>query len=184
VDLGDGELVRLARAGDAAAFRLLVERHQAMARARAARLCAQPDDADDIVQEAFLQAFVALDRLRDPGLFGAWLAGIVSNVHRAAARRVPPVLLADWPEPFHPASAQGLPSADDLDRAQALRAAVADLSDGQRRAVELYYYADLPAWSRNAVHDGHGPCASGSSAVCPPAGPGRSSPWARGNIML
>ena len=145
MDIGDGELVRLARAGDAAAFRLLVERHQAMARARAARLCAQPDDADDIVQEAFLQAFTALDRLRDPDRFAAWLAGIVSNVHRAAARRVRPMLLADWPEPFHPASAQGLPSADDLDRAEALRAAVADLPDGQRRAVELYYYADLPA---------------------------------------
>ena len=39
----------------------------------------------------------------------------------------------------------GLPSADDLDRAEALRAAVADLPDGQRRAVELYYYAGLPA---------------------------------------
>src|SRR5262249_57447252 len=40
------------------------------------------------------------------------------------------------------------------------------------------------SWSRNAVHDGHGPCARGSSAVCPPAGPGRVSPGARGNIML
>ncbi len=45
----------------------------------------------------------------------------------------------------HPVSAHGLPSADDLDRAEALRAAVAGLPDGQRRAVELYYYAGLPA---------------------------------------
>jgi DNA-directed RNA polymerase specialized sigma24 family protein len=65
VDIGDGDLVRLARTGDAAASRLLVERHSAMARARAARLGAHPDDVDDIVQEAFLQAFTALDRLRD-----------------------------------------------------------------------------------------------------------------------
>jgi RNA polymerase sigma factor (sigma-70 family) len=145
VDIGDGDLVRLARSGDDAAFRLLVERHRAMARARAARLSAHPDDVDDIVQEAFLQAFVALDRLRDPDRFGAWLAGIVRNVYRAAARRAPPTLLADWPEDLHPASAEGLPSAEDLDRAEALRAAVADLPDGQRHAVELYYYADLPA---------------------------------------
>jgi RNA polymerase sigma factor (sigma-70 family) len=87
MDIGDGDLVRLARAGDAAAFRLLVERHRAMARACAARLCASPGDVDDIVQESFLQAFVALDRLRDPDRFGAWLAGIVRNVHHAAARR-------------------------------------------------------------------------------------------------
>ncbi len=88
--IGDGDLVRLARAGDAAAFRLLVERHLPAARARAAHLSARSDDVDDVVQEAFLQAFVALDRLRDPDRFGAWLAGIVRNVQRAAARRDPP----------------------------------------------------------------------------------------------
>jgi RNA polymerase sigma-70 factor, ECF subfamily len=145
VDICDGDLVRRARAGDAAAFRLLVERHWLSARARAARLCAQAGDVDDIVQEAFLQAFVALDRLREPDRFGGWLAGIIRNVHRAASRPEPLMLLAEWPEGLHPVSAQGLPSADDLDRTEALRSAVAELSEGQRRAVELYYYADLPA---------------------------------------
>jgi hypothetical protein len=110
VDIGDGDLVRLARTGDAAAFRLLVERH------------------------------------REPDRFGAWLAGIVLNVHRAATRRPPPLLLADWPEDLHPASVEGLPSAEDLDRAEALGAAVAGLPPGQRRAVELYYYAGLNGW--------------------------------------
>jgi RNA polymerase sigma-70 factor (ECF subfamily) len=145
VDICDGDLVRRARTGDAAAFRVLVERHSPSARARAARLCGHADDVDDIVQEAFLQAFMALDRLRDPDRFSAWLAGIIRNVHRAAGRQEPLMLLAEWPEGLHPVSAQGLPSADDLDRVEALRAAVADLPDGQRRAVELYYYADLPA---------------------------------------
>jgi RNA polymerase sigma-70 factor (ECF subfamily) len=145
VDICDGDLVRRARAGDAAAFRLLVERHLPSVRARAARLCGQAGDVDDIVQEAFLQAFMALDRLRDPDRFGAWLGGIIRNVHRAAARQETLTLLAEWPEGLHPVSAQVLPSADDLDRAEALRAAVADLPAGQRRAVELYYYADLPA---------------------------------------
>ena len=104
-----------------------------------------PDDVDDIVQEAFLQAFTGLRRLRDPDRFGAWLAGIVRNISRAAARQTRLMLLADWPEDLHPASAQGLPSAEDLDRAAVLRAAVAGLPGGQRRAVELYYFADLPA---------------------------------------
>ena len=150
MEVGDGDLVRLAREGDAAAFRLLVERHRGAARARAARSGASGDDVDDIVQEAFLQAFVALERLREPDSFGAWLAGIVRNVQRAAGRRTPVLLLADWPEGLHPASADGLPSAEDLDRAEALRAAVAALPAGQRRAVEQCYYADQPVGTARA----------------------------------
>ena len=144
-EISDGDLVRLARDGDPVAFRLLVERHQPMARARARQLCRNPSDVDDVVQESFLQAFMALDRLRDPDRFAGWLAGIVANVCRGLQRRAPVTLLPDWPEPLHPAAADGLPSAEDLDRADAVRAAVADLPAGQRRAVALHYYADLPA---------------------------------------
>ena len=144
-DVSDGDLARLARGGDAAAFHLLVERHQAMVRTRARQLCPDPGDVDDIVQESFLQAFLALDRLRDPDRFAGWLAGIVFNVCRSLHRRAPVTLLAEWPDPLHPTSAGGLPSAEDLDRADALRTAVASLPAGQRRAVTLHYYADVPA---------------------------------------
>jgi RNA polymerase sigma factor (sigma-70 family) len=144
-DVSDGDLARLARGGDPAAFRLLVERHQPMVRARARQLAPDPGDVDDIVQESFLQAFLALGRLRDPDRFAGWLAGIVVNVCRRLRRRAPVTLLAYWPEPLHPTSAGGLPSAEDLDRAGALRAAVAGLPAGQRRAVTLHYYADVPA---------------------------------------
>jgi len=144
MDIPDGDLVRLARDGDPAAFRLLVERHLPMARARAARLCPQPDDADDAVQDAFLQAFLALGRLRDPDRFAGWLGGIVANVCRAQRRRAPLTLLGDWPENLHPASAGSLPSAEDLDRADVLSRAVAGLPPGQRQAVTRFYYADQP----------------------------------------
>lgn len=141
----DADLVVLARDGDPVAFRLLVDRHQPMVRARARSLCGNHSDVDDVLQESFLQAFIALDRLRDPERFAAWLAAIVLNVSRAQYRHAQPTLLPDWPESLHPASADGLPSAEDLDRSDALRAAIADLPGGQRRAVTLHYYAGLPA---------------------------------------
>ena len=145
-DPSDGDLARLARDGDRMAFRLLVERHQPAVRARARRLCANPSDVEDVMQESFLQAFLGLDRLRDPNRFAGWLAGITANVARALHRRsVPVTLLPDWPEPLHPTSAGGLPAPEDLDRADALRSAVAGLPAGQRRAVALHYYADVPA---------------------------------------
>ena len=143
-EVPDADLVRLAREGDPVAFRLLVERYQPMVRARAGRLCANPSDVDDVVQESFLRAFIALDQLRDPDRFAGWLAGVVLNVCRGLRRRQQLTLVPDWPEPLHPAAADGLPSAEDLDRAEALGAAVADLPAGQRRAVTLHYYAGLP----------------------------------------
>ena len=145
MDIPDGDLVLLARDGDPAAFRLLVERHLPMARARAARRCPQPDDADDAVQDAFLQAFLALDRLRDPDRFAGWLGGIVANVCHAQRRRALLILLGVLPVNLHPASADGLPSAEDLDRADVLGRAVAALPPGQRQAVTLFYYTDQPA---------------------------------------
>jgi RNA polymerase sigma-70 factor, ECF subfamily len=144
-EIPDADLVVLARDGDPVAFRLLVERHQPMVRARARSLCGNPSDVDDVVQESFLQAFIALDRLRDAERFAGWLAAIAGNVCRAQHRRAQPALLPDWPESLQPASADGLPSAEDLDRSDALRAAIAGLPDGQRRAVALHYYAGLPA---------------------------------------
>jgi RNA polymerase sigma-70 factor (ECF subfamily) len=144
-EICDGDLVRLARDGDPVAFRLLVERHQPMARARARSLCGNPSDVDDVVHESFLRAYIGLDRLRDPDRFAGWLGRITANVCRGLQRRPPVTLLPDWPEPLHPAAADGLPSAEALDRADAVRAAVAGLPEGQRRAVALHYYADLPA---------------------------------------
>jgi RNA polymerase sigma-70 factor, ECF subfamily len=151
--ISDGDLVQLARDGDPVAFRLLVERHQPMVRARAASLCANASDVDDVMQEAFLRAFTALDRLREPDRFAGWLGGIVLNVCRGLRRRDPVTLLPDSPEPppavsafpGQAASCHGQPSADDLDRADALREAMATLPAGQRRAVFLHYYAGLPA---------------------------------------
>lgn len=142
--LSDGELVGLARAGDAVAFRLLVERYRPAALARARRVGAGPHEVDDVVQEAFLQAFLGLARLREPDRFAAWLAGIVGNVHRAAVRRREALVLLDrWPEDWHPQSRDGLADADQLDRVQALAQALDTLPPGQRGAVELFYYADL-----------------------------------------
>jgi RNA polymerase sigma-70 factor, ECF subfamily len=144
-EISDGDLVALARDGDPLAFRLLVERHQRAVRNRAASLGADPGDVDDIMQESFLQAFLALDRLRDPDRFAAWLAGITANVARGLRHRDQAMLVPDWPESLHPATVGGLSSAEDLDRANALRAAMASLPAGQRRAIALHYYADLPA---------------------------------------
>ncbi|MGC7100711.1 RNA polymerase sigma factor [Amycolatopsis lurida] len=88
--MDDGELVSDARGGDVGAFELLVRRYHSMAY-RVALLSGAGDDADDVVQEAFVRAFHALGSFRVGGTFRVWLLQIVvnqaRNLHRARSRR-------------------------------------------------------------------------------------------------
>lgn len=74
----DGQLVRLALAGDSIAFDTLYERYARVVHglllARVGR-----DEADDLVQDVFLTAWRRLDDLRDPAAFGGWIAMIARN---------------------------------------------------------------------------------------------------------
>src|SRR5262245_28673353 len=101
----DGELVAATLAGERAAFGELIDRHRPRTVALARRLLRDPLEAEDVVQEALLQAYLGLEDLRAPERFGAWLGGIAANLAkmrlRAAVRldlvggrRVPTALLA------------------------------------------------------------------------------------------
>jgi RNA polymerase sigma factor (sigma-70 family) len=82
----DIDLVALARNGDKDAFGLLAQRYQMTAQRFAMRLVAKEDSAQELAQEAMLQAYLSLDRLRDPARFKSWLCGIVLNVCRSHLR--------------------------------------------------------------------------------------------------
>jgi len=82
----DIELVALARKGDKGAFALLAQRYEMIAQRFAMRLVTKEDCAQDLAQEAMLQAYLSLDHLRDPARFKSWLCGIVLNVCRSHLR--------------------------------------------------------------------------------------------------
>ncbi len=85
-DRPDASLVARARAGDKEAFGSLIERHQAMARRVAMGVLGHEDVAREMAQEAMLQTYLSLDRLRDDERFQSWLYGIVLNVCRSFIR--------------------------------------------------------------------------------------------------
>jgi RNA polymerase sigma-70 factor (ECF subfamily) len=80
-------LVELAGRGDQDAFAVLVERRLETAFRTASAILGNEADARDVVQEAFVSAWVHLPRLRDVGRFDAWLSRIVVNRCRDALRR-------------------------------------------------------------------------------------------------
>ena len=82
----DAELVALARSGSKEAFGRLVERYLPMAHHIALGMVASEDIAQELAQEAVLQAYLSLNHLRDEAAFKSWLYGIVLNVCRSYIR--------------------------------------------------------------------------------------------------
>jgi hypothetical protein len=71
------ELVEAAQAGDSEAYATLIERFQQMAYALAYRSLGDHHLAQDVVQEAAIEAFVHLSQLKEPKAFPGWLRQIV-----------------------------------------------------------------------------------------------------------
>ena len=90
--LDDEALAERARAGDDAAFAVLVEGYQERIYRLALRLSSNPSDAEEVLQETFLQAWRKIDTFRGDARFGTWLYRIATNtalMRKRAARRRP-----------------------------------------------------------------------------------------------
>ena len=82
----DAELVRRVRAGDTAAFAVLVARYRDRLGRYAVRMLGDRGDAEEALQDAFVRAYRSLHRCQEDG-FGPWLFGILVNRCRTTGRR-------------------------------------------------------------------------------------------------
>jgi len=145
----DEDLVRRARAGDQAAFNLLIERYQGMAEHMAGRMLPASDATGDILQETWLQAYLSIRNLRDPGRFRSWLVGILLNLCKSFLRERQR-RRAGWPlggvdddSIPDPEAGNPLDVAIERELHQRVLAAVEELPRAQRDAVLLFYYDSL-----------------------------------------
>lgn len=93
----DRAAVAAVSAGDAHAFRVLVDRHSRYVHRVAYRMTGNHSDAEDVVQEAFLKAYRQLGRFEARADFRTWLHKIAVNCaidlirgrrHRAGAQSI------------------------------------------------------------------------------------------------
>ncbi|MCC7433725.1 MAG: sigma-70 family RNA polymerase sigma factor [Methanoregulaceae archaeon] len=86
LDSSDFALVRRARDGDYEAFEQLFDRHRLLVYRFAYQMVHRRDDAEDMVQEAFVRAYQNLHKYRDEAKFTTWLLRIVTNLCTDQAR--------------------------------------------------------------------------------------------------
>ena len=88
----DQELVRRVKRGDRSAFDLLFVRYQHKILSLVGRFFSDPEEIEDIAQEAFVKAFRALPSFRGESAFYTWLYRIAINTaknHLAVKARRP-----------------------------------------------------------------------------------------------
>jgi RNA polymerase sigma factor (sigma-70 family) len=123
-----------------------------IARRFAMRLIADKDLAQELAQEAMLQAYLSLDHLRDAARFKGWLCGIVLNVHRSRlrAQRVTFFSLEAMTGglQFDAVSLSGITVtperiAEERELHQTILGAINTLESKDRGATLLFYYDEL-----------------------------------------
>ena len=131
-------LIRRAREGSDEAFSRLVTEHQQAVRAFVRRLCAIPDDADDLAQEAFVTAWSHLHKLHDGVSFRTFVCSIAyrkalndrRRFNRAGARET------EW------SGLQEQSRSSTIDAKLTIQTALASLPLDQRAAISLCIAAD------------------------------------------
>lgn len=137
----DNQLIEAALAGNSAAFGELVRKYQDRLHTTMTHLTRSSEDARDVVQDAFVKAFVKLDTFRGSSGFYTWLYRIAFNTAMSQKRRHRPLPSTDarsdcGQQVPDPAGGPG----DRLEReelAAQVRAALDTLSDEHRTVLVL-----------------------------------------------
>lgn len=142
VPIEDAKLVKAAVAGDRDAYGELVERYQDRLFNTLLRVLGSRDDAKDVAQDAFVQAFVKLETFRGASRFYTWLYRIAMNMALSHRRRRRPVLSIEAVREGvgdEPVDQNRGPEARMMDgeRAAAVQAALARLGEEHRQILVL-----------------------------------------------
>ena len=139
----DFEVIRQVLAGDTEAFETLVRRYQQPIFRLTYRMTRNVEDARDLAQEAFVQAYRSLGNFQQRASFSTWLYRIAMNVSlnrlKAAGHESPEEVDAQVPDEQADALTRVL--RDERDRAVA--AAIADLPPQQQATLTLRVHQGL-----------------------------------------
>jgi RNA polymerase sigma factor (sigma-70 family) len=144
--LQDAGLIQAARRGDGDAYGALIARHQEAAFRAAYLITGDSDEAKDVMQDAFVKAFRAIEKFRDGSSFCPWLLRIVINEAKnrrlSEARRHLREKIAGSADLKHGRSTPEYLVLN-AERNRDLLAALRRLSDEDRTVIAMRYFLNL-----------------------------------------
>lgn len=138
----DIELIReVLQDSNASAFEMLMKRYTSQVYGAALRLMKDEDEAQEVTQMAFIQAYRQLDSWRGEN-FGAWVTIIANHI---ALR----MLEKEKRRQTDPLDENTDPPNEEYDeqrelQLQAMEAAIAQLPEADRQLIQWHYYENLP----------------------------------------
>lgn len=140
----DAAIVERAAGGDRAAFDALASKHRAGLQKLVRRYVRRAEDAEDVTQRAFLNAFEKLGEFRRESTFRTWLYRIAVHLAlnhvRRASREAPIADIDDLPSFTNALETNRLVAAEVWAR---VSERLAELPPKQRLAVELRLFHEL-----------------------------------------
>lgn len=144
-DLSDEELMVRVQNADHSAFSILVMRHTKMFYAAAYRMYPHQDEAEDIVQEAFLKLWRKPEIWKaDKGAkFTTWFYRVVTNQAIDFARKIKNTKGSDALDRITDNTASQQEVMEQGEQEQMLEQAIQELPERQRVALNLCFYEGL-----------------------------------------
>ncbi|QGP90567.1 sigma-70 family RNA polymerase sigma factor (plasmid) [Gordonia sp. 135] len=157
----DAALLLAARNGDQHAFAQLVGAHRTHVWAVCLSICTNQHDAEDALQNTLVAAWQNLHKFRGESRFSTWLHRVAANNALMVVRkRKANTTITDFSDPDQPVQlvdddGGGQSFDDTIALRDAVRQALAQLSEDQREAVVLREFGDL-TYADIAAHQGVG----------------------------
>lgn len=139
--LSDPAIVELVLSGDTNAFGILVDRYSSAVYNLCLSACGRSADAEDAAQEAFIDAFIYLPSLTEPGKFKSWLFTIARRKsYKQVYLRRDDHDIAELDEILPSDSSAPLEIIIANEKSERVAEAMKKLSGKRKEVAELYYF--------------------------------------------
>lgn len=150
----DVEIIRQIAEGNRNMYRLLVERYQALVFRTCMGFLHNKDDADDLTQEVFIQAYQSLAKFKGSASFSTWIYRIAINASLNKVRKTTGNFFLQQLDAVFGADKRKDPPISDSENPENIfirrehrewvNRALNSLPENQRTAIVLSNYDDLP----------------------------------------